>query len=81
MDAGANFELQYRSVAHLKNNLGNARTHSKPQIKQIANSIKAFGFTNPVLIDKDNTVIAGHGRQPQRLSLRGRGRRDWWAEK
>ena len=40
----------------------NARTHSKEQVKQIAQSIKEFGWTNPVLIDGDGGVIAGHGR-------------------
>ena len=56
------FELQYRPVGHLNNNPSNARCHSKHQIRQIANSIKTFGFTNPVLLGKDNTIIAGHGR-------------------
>lgn len=40
----------------------NSRTHSPEQIAQIAASIREFGFTNPVLIDKDGTIIAGHGR-------------------
>lgn len=40
----------------------NARTHSKEQIRQIADSIQAFGFTNPILVDKQNNIIAGHGR-------------------
>lgn len=40
----------------------NARTHSTEQVAQIAGSIKEFGFNNPILIDKDNGVIAGHGR-------------------
>jgi len=40
----------------------NARTHSDEQVAQIAASIKEFGFTNPVLLDGDNGVIAGHGR-------------------
>ena len=40
----------------------NARTHSKKQVRQIADSIRRFGFTNPVLIDSDNTILAGHGR-------------------
>ncbi|TDK29347.1 DNA methylase N-4, partial [Rhizobium deserti] len=40
----------------------NARTHSKKQINQIAESIKRFGFCNPVLIAEDFTIIAGHGR-------------------
>jgi DNA modification methylase len=41
---------------------GNARRHSKKQIKQIAESIKRFGFTNPVLISDDGEIVAGHGR-------------------
>ncbi|MER8649640.1 DNA methyltransferase [Mesorhizobium sp. M0586] len=40
----------------------NARTHSKKQIRQIAHSIEKFGFTNPVLVDEKNNVLAGHGR-------------------
>lgn len=40
----------------------NSRTHSKGQIEQIVASIKEFGFTNPILISGDNTIIAGHGR-------------------
>ncbi len=40
----------------------NARTHPKRQVEQIADSIRAFGFTNPILIDPDNVIIAGHGR-------------------
>ncbi len=40
----------------------NSRTHSDAQIAQLAASIREFGFTNPVLIDKDKNIIAGHGR-------------------
>lgn len=40
----------------------NARTHSPEQIEQIAASIREFGFTNPILIDAKNEIIAGHGR-------------------
>lgn len=40
----------------------NARTHSQKQLRQIADSIRTFGFTNPVLIDQADTVLAGHGR-------------------
>src|SRR5665811_2624897 len=40
----------------------NARTHSAAQVAQIAASIREFGFTNPVLVDGDRGVIAGHGR-------------------
>ncbi len=40
----------------------NSRTHSDAQVAQIAGSIRAFGWTNPVLVDGDNGIIAGHGR-------------------
>ena len=40
----------------------NARTHSPEQVAQIAASIREFGFTNPVLIDSDGGIVAGHGR-------------------
>ena len=49
-------------VARLRPYSGNARIHSKKQIRQIADSIRRFGFTNPVLIGKDGEIIAGHGR-------------------
>ena len=41
---------------------GNVRTHSKRQVRQIADSIARFGFANPVLVADDGTIIAGHGR-------------------
>ena len=40
----------------------NSRTHSKEQVDQIAASIREFGWTNPVLIDANSTIVAGHGR-------------------
>ena len=46
----------------LSPSLRNARTHNKKQIRQIAASITEFGFTNPVLIDEEKKIIAGHGR-------------------
>ena len=49
-------------ISLLKPNRRNARTHSAKQIRQIANSIAAFGFLVPVLIDDDQTIVAGHGR-------------------
>ena len=54
--------ITYQPVGTLKHNSHNSRTHSKRQIRQIADSIKAFGFTNPILVDDANTIIAGHGR-------------------
>ncbi len=52
----------YRSVDELIPYVNNSRTHSDEQVTQVAASIKEFGFTNPVLIDDDNGIIAGHGR-------------------
>jgi len=54
--------IEHLSISKLKPAPRNARTHSKRQIKQIADSIERFGFTNPVLIDDDNGIVAGHGR-------------------
>jgi ParB-like chromosome segregation protein Spo0J len=54
--------LEYVHVSALRPYSRNARTHSKKQIKQIAKSIKRFGFNNPVLVSDDGEIIAGHGR-------------------
>lgn len=50
------------SIEKLKPYKNNARTHSEEQVNKIANSIKEFGFVNPVLIDSNFEIIAGHGR-------------------
>lgn len=55
-------QIAHVRVDALKPYARNARTHSKRQIEQIAWSIEKFGFTNPVLVDDDNMIIAGHGR-------------------
>jgi DNA modification methylase len=52
----------YLKIEQLKPYSNNARTHSKKQIRQITESIRVFGFTNPVLIDSANRIVAGHGR-------------------
>lgn len=54
--------LELFSVEKLIPYARNARTHNEEQITQIAASIKEFGFTNPILIDNQNMIIAGHGR-------------------
>jgi hypothetical protein len=64
-----NLLIVYLLVSDLKINPRNARTHSKHQIRQIAASIKEFGFTNPILIDQDYTIIAGHGRVAAAMQL------------
>lgn len=55
-------KITYRKVEDLKPYAGNARTHTDKQIAQIATSIEQFGFTNPVLIDDADGIVAGHGR-------------------
>ena len=57
-----NRKLEWRSVSTLIPYARNSRTHSDEQIAQIAASIKEFGWTNPILVDGDNGIIAGHGR-------------------
>ena len=55
-------EIELISIADLLPYANNARTHSPEQVQQIAASIREFGWTNPVLIDQNNGIIAGHGR-------------------
>jgi ParB-like chromosome segregation protein Spo0J len=54
--------IEHLSIDALVPYARNSRTHSAEQVAQIAGSIKEFGFTNPVLIDADGGIIAGHGR-------------------
>jgi DNA modification methylase len=54
--------VTYEEIQSLVPYARNARTHSKRQIRQIADSIHAFGFTNPVLVNRSRMIIAGHGR-------------------
>ena len=57
-----NIQIQYRDIVELIPYVNNSRKHSDEQVAQIAASIKEFGWTNPILIDGDNGIIAGHGR-------------------
>src|SRR5215211_6055166 len=54
--------VQTLSISEIKLNRRNSRTHFTPQIRQIANSIVALGFTNPLLVTEDGELIAGEGR-------------------
>ena len=54
--------VEYRPASALIPFAKNARTHSDAQVAQIAASIREFGWTNPILVDGDNGIIAGHGR-------------------
>ncbi len=60
--SSAALTVQYRSVASLIPYAKNARTHSEAQVAQIAASIVEFGWTNPILVDGEGGIIAGHGR-------------------
>lgn len=60
-------KMTKRNIEYIKTNellpyARNSRTHSPQQVKQIAASIKEFGWTNPILVDESNMIIAGHGR-------------------
>ena len=59
----------YRNVSELVAHATNARTHSTKQIAQIARSIETFGWTNPILIDENGNVLAGHGRLAEARKL------------
>lgn len=54
--------ITYAPISSLSSYVNNSRTHDSAQVAQIAASITEFGFTNPLLIDSDNSIIAGHGR-------------------
>ena len=54
--------IQFLPASSLKPYQKNARTHSKHQIRQMAESIRILGFTNAILVDAENQIIAGHGR-------------------
>ena len=67
----ANPQIKMLAVDKIIPYVKNSRTHSDEQVAQVAASIKEFGFTNPILLDKENVIIAGHGRMlaAQRLGL------------
>ena len=61
--ASARLQIVYRGIDQLEPDLANPRRHSKKQVRQIAESIRVFGFNVPILIDRHGNVIAGHGRR------------------
>jgi hypothetical protein len=54
--------MEWAPIADIRPNPKNARTHSKKQIRQIAASIRKLGFLNPLIVDDENMILAGHGR-------------------
>lgn len=61
-DALKQINIKYVDIKELIPYARNSRTHNDAQVAQIAASIKEFGWTNPILVDGDNSIIAGHGR-------------------
>lgn len=62
LDAAAPLQVTLHPLDTLRPDPGNARTHGRAQVAQIADSIAEFGFVNPILIDEERAIIAGHGR-------------------
>jgi DNA modification methylase len=62
-------QIKWVSPHGLKPNPRNARTHSKKQIRQIADSVLAFGFVVPIVVDESNTILLGHGRLAAAIDL------------
>lgn len=62
-------QVTYRAPADLKPYARNSRTHSKAQVETLARSISTYGFTNPILLSDDGTIIAGHGRLQAAIAL------------
>ena len=65
-----NLTITNLAIDEVRPNPRNPRTHSAKQVQQIAASIKELGFTNPILIDEANEIIAGHGRLEAAKSIR-----------
>ncbi len=61
--------IEYRNPADLKPYDRNSRTHSKAQVELLMRSISEYGFTNPILLAEDGTIIAGHGRLQAAVAL------------
>lgn len=55
-------KVELRPLAAVRPAKRNARTHSEKQIEQIASSIRQFGFTNPIIVNDEGMIVAGHGR-------------------
>jgi hypothetical protein len=62
VDGSGELCISYRAIETLTPYAGNARVHSRAQIRKLKESIEAFGFLNPILINSSGTIIAGHGR-------------------
>jgi len=61
-DIMSKLNIEIVDIEEIKESNYNSRIHSEAQVEKIANSIAEFGFVNPIIIDEDNEIIAGHGR-------------------
>jgi ParB-like chromosome segregation protein Spo0J len=61
-DMMGKLNIEIVDIDEIKESNYNSRIHSEAQIEKIANSIEEFGFVNPIIIDEENEIIAGHGR-------------------
>jgi len=61
-DIMSKLNIEIVDIGDVKESNYNSRIHNEAQIEKIANSIAEFGFVNPIIIDEDNEIIAGHGR-------------------
>ncbi len=66
----AALKVERRKLAHLKPAERNARVHPSEQIERLAKSLAEYGWTNPILVDAKNEIVAGHGRYLAALSIR-----------
>jgi ParB-like chromosome segregation protein Spo0J len=62
IDDVKSLRIEWIPIGLLRPNRRNSRTHSKKQIKLIAASVRQFGFLNPIIVDEEKMVLAGHGR-------------------
>ena len=62
-------KVEYRPVARLKPYAKNAKIHTPAQVTKIRNLIERFGWTNPILVDGKNGIVAGHGRLQAALQM------------
>jgi ParB-like chromosome segregation protein Spo0J len=69
MDGSDNLAIDYRPISDLISYSRNARTHSEAQVALIAGSINESAFPNPILVNGENGIIAGHGRVMQARKL------------
>ena len=73
-------KIEWRDISELTPYERNAKIHPDEQIEQIANSLEAFGWQQPVVIDKDGVIIVGHGRllAAQKLTKQGKNKKYRW---